>query len=229
MRGGAGAVLFDAVGTLLHARPRVAEIYSTVGRRYGIELSEAEIAERFARAFARQEHVDRRWMAGRTSHEREVARWRHIVRQVFGRQTAHEAMFAELWGHFGSAGSWQLDPAAEPMWRRLTKAGYVLGIASNFDGRLLEICRRVTPLAECPRIFVSSELGWKKPSLGFFRTIEERLGLPADRITLVGDDVENDYRAARAAGWQALLIDPASSRPEQDTIASLDALPQRLR
>lgn len=222
------AVLFDAVGTLLRPVPCVADVYAAAGRRHGIDLSTAEVGRRFALAFARQEQIDRRWLAGRTSEPRELQRWRRIVRRVFGQVAALEAIFAELWEHFGQPGSWQLDPAVGEVWRQLAAAGYVLGIASNFDGRLLDICRAMPELAGCPHVFVSSQIGCKKPSRGFFRTIEQRLGLAGGQIMLVGDDLDNDYLAARTAGWQAVLLDPAGEQPELAAIAGLGRLPARL-
>lgn len=222
------AVLFDAVGTLIHAEPCVAEIYAEVGRRHGSDLNESEIKPRFAAAFARQEAIDRRWLAGRTSEQRELRRWQRIVRQVFGPATHADAIFAELWDHFGSPAAWRLDPQVRAVWQQLEAAGYLLGVASNFDCRLLEICRAIPLLANCPRIFVSSELGWKKPAAAYFREIERRLGLSGGEIMLVGDDVENDYRAACAVGWHGVLLDAAATEPNADAIARLDELPTRL-
>jgi putative hydrolase of the HAD superfamily len=221
-------VLFDAVGTLLRPVPCVADVYAAAGRRHGIDLSAAEVGKRFALAFARQEQIDQRWLDGRTSEPRELQRWRRIVRRVFGRTPAQDRIFAELWDHFGQPGSWQLDPAVGAVWTRLASAGYVLGIASNFDSRLLGICRAMPELAACPYIFVSSQIGWKKPNSGFFRAIEDKLALDAGQIMLVGDDVDNDYLAARAAGWQAVLLDPAGEHPELDAIAGLGQLADRL-
>jgi putative hydrolase of the HAD superfamily len=221
-------VLFDAVGTLLRPVPCVAEVYADVGRRFGCELSETEIARRFAAAFAAQEQIDRRWLGGRTSEPRERDRWRRIVGRVFGRPAALEPIFAALWEHFGRAQSWQLDPAAGPLWQELSARGLQLGLASNFDSRLLAICSGKPVLADCRRVFVSSLVGWKKPSVEFFRAIERELTLPATQIMLVGDDLDNDYRAALHAGWRALLLDPRGRWPQLDTIASLGQAAVRL-
>ena len=51
------AVVFDAVGTLLHPDPAAGEAYAVVGRRLGSQLSLAEITRRFAVAFAREEEL----------------------------------------------------------------------------------------------------------------------------------------------------------------------------
>lgn len=50
-------------------------------------------------------------------------------------------------------------------------------------------------------------LFYGKPHLPVFRAIETALGLPADRLLMVGDSLEHDIAGAKAAGWQALLIE----------------------
>ena len=45
-----------------------------------------------------------------------------------------------------------------------------------------------------------------KTAAGAFRAGLEALGLPADRVAMVGDDVENDVLAAQAAGITGVLV-----------------------
>lgn len=45
-----------------------------------------------------------------------------------------------------------------------------------------------------------------KPAPGFFRAGLEALGLPADRVAMVGDDVETDVLAAQALGMTGVLV-----------------------
>jgi HAD superfamily hydrolase (TIGR01458 family) len=45
-----------------------------------------------------------------------------------------------------------------------------------------------------------------KPSPGFFRTALEGLGVPAEHVAMVGDDVENDVRGAQRAGIAGILV-----------------------
>ena len=71
----------------------------------------------------------------------------------------------------------QLVPGAATVaevMRNPRAVGYVLGIASNFDSRLRTICRDHPPLHECRQIFVSSEIGYPKPELQYYRSVEER-------------------------------------------------------
>ena len=62
------AIVYDAVGTLLHVQPAVAAIYANVGRRFGTSLEADEIRRRFLVAFARQDQLD-------DEEPRSAARW----------------------------------------------------------------------------------------------------------------------------------------------------------
>ncbi|HEY4309097.1 MAG TPA: HAD-IA family hydrolase [Pirellulales bacterium] len=201
------AVLFDAVGTVIRPEPSVAAAYAMAGRREGIDVAESDMKPRFAAAMARQDEIDRQKHGGRTNQQREIERWRGIVTDVFGDVPEAGPIFDDLWEHFARPEHWRLFDDAAPTWNALAEAGVTLGIASNFDDRLDGICAALAPLADCPHVFVSSRVGWRKPRPEFFATVADKLGLSASEILLVGDDLNNDYRAARAAGWQAVLID----------------------
>jgi len=232
-------VIFDAVGTLIHPEPSVAAAYGAVARRHGVDLPEWKIQERFRQTFAAQERLDQEKYEGRTDRVRELNRWRDIVRYVFGAIAQSEEIFADLWTHFGEPGNWRLFADAADTWQRLETQGLVLGIASNFDHRLLGICQALPPFDTCRHLFVSSRVGWRKPHPRLFATIAEQLALAPQQILLVGDDLENDYHAARDAGWQALLLDrrpadertrrPAEGVPPHDAIHSLREIVSHLR
>jgi HAD superfamily hydrolase (TIGR01458 family) len=52
-----------------------------------------------------------------------------------------------------------------------------------------------------------------KPSAAFFRTALDALGVPAERAVMVGDDLEADVLAARAAGLTGVLVRTGKYRP----------------
>jgi putative hydrolase of the HAD superfamily len=230
------AVLFDAVGTLLKPTPSAAAVYAVAGRRHGSTVDEVEVAERFKRAFAQQELLDRDVPGGRTSEARERNRWRSIVAEVFPDVFDGAALFEELWRHFQRPDSWTLFDDVPRAWQSLAAVGLTLGVASNFDARLLGICAASETLAGCQHVFISSLLGCRKPNRQFFSAIEGELKLPPDQLLLVGDDLRNDYEGARAAGWHAALLDRAvdatgrtTSVPDDHRIATLAELPAWLR
>jgi HAD superfamily hydrolase (TIGR01458 family) len=54
-----------------------------------------------------------------------------------------------------------------------------------------------------------------KPSPDFFQSGLELLGLPAERVAMVGDDIGADVLAAQAMGMQGVLVRTGKFRPEQ--------------
>ncbi len=216
------AVLFDAVGTLITPEPAVAAVYHAAGQRYGSSLSREDIARRFSAAFrgAREPQnlppvdarfdtyrVPKRDPAWTTNEPREREAWRFIVANVFPDvEQAQNALFHDLWEHFAIAENWRTYDEVADVWDELRGCGFRVGVASNFDKRLANICRALSPLSRCRDVFWSAQLGARKPDERFFRAIGEHFGLPPSQLLLVGDDFENDYWGARSAGWHALLL-----------------------
>lgn len=207
-------VVFDAVGTLIQPVPSVAEAYAQAAADFGCVVPPTEVGHRFRAAFARQEDIDSSVHAQATSELRERARWCSIVHDVFPEVQNRDALFECLWLHFADGRHWRLHDDVLPAWERLQSAGVRIAIGSNFDERLPGLCGSMPALSAAEQVFVSSQLGWRKPHVEFFRAIERALGLAGSQIVLVGDDFENDYQGALNAGWRAVLVDREGRRPE---------------
>ncbi len=204
------AVYFDAVGTLLHPEPSAGDAYAIYAARYDSRLSRAVIIARFRAAFRRQEGLDR--AAGhRTGEERELARWQAIVAEVLDDVADSEGCFRALYDHFARPAAWRVEADAAATLRALAARGLVLGVCSNFDWRLRGLLSTLPELSGLSRVVISSEVGWKKPAAGFFAEVARSAELAPEQILIVGDDEENDYAGARAAGFPALLLDPHSA------------------
>lgn len=214
------AILFDAVGTLIHADPPVEEAYFRVGCELESAVSLAEIRERFRAAYARSESLfalpggDELARQG-TSDARERQRWRQVIGEVFADLPAAAAdeSLERLWRHFASPAHWRLFDDVFDVWNTLESRGCVLGIASNFDSRLRGILQGLPPLDRCQHVFISSEIGYPKPSERFFEAVEERLILPPGELLLVGDDYTNDVVGAQRRGWQTRWLCRQPDRP----------------
>jgi putative hydrolase of the HAD superfamily len=218
------AVAFDAVSTLIAPDPPAPAVYHAVGARHGSRLALADVGERFRAAFRREEERDR--AAGwRTDDERERDRWRRIVAAVLADAADPAACFRELWDHFARPAAWRCLPGAGAVLAELVRCGYVIGIASNFDRRLRAVVAGLPELAPIGPIVISAEAGWRKPAAEFFAALAAALGVAPSEVLLVGDDFENDYAGATAAGLQAVLLDPhGRAGPAVAAIADLAAL-----
>jgi len=220
-------VLFDAVGTLIYADPPVADVYADAGRRFGSRLDARQIALQFRQALAAELGPTGDLRRPTTNEANELARWRRIVAAVFPDVTpaAADSLFDSLWQHFAQPTSWRPFLDVEPALRQLQQRGLQLGIASNFDGRLLEIAAKMPELATCEQVFVSSDVGYSKPDPRFFAAVAAQLAAPLSQILLVGDDGLADVQGARAAGWQAVYLDRRSvTASTEQAISSLREL-----
>jgi putative hydrolase of the HAD superfamily len=213
-------ILFDAVGTLIYADPPVAEVYYAAARPFGSRLTVAEVGSRFHPALAAEQGDN-----SRTSEPNERERWRRIVSRVIDDTPgAGPVIFEQLWQHFARPESWQLYDDVSIALVELNRRGLKLGIASNFDARLIPIVRGHPPLAVCKAVFVSSHVGYTKPDPRFFQAIEAQLGVSPEQIALVGDDELSDVAGATRAGWRAILLDRAGACQNAKAIRSLAEL-----
>jgi putative hydrolase of the HAD superfamily len=199
------AVCFDAVGTLLFPEPRAHLVYAAVGARHGSRHEAEAIRQRFAEAFAEQEDLDRA-QGWRTSEEREYQRWQSIVGRVLDDVDDPAACFRALYEHFARPDAWRCAAGTEAILQELSRCGYRLALASNYDHRLRSVVAGKSELGALSQLIISSEAGWRKPAGGFFEAVCAALQLPVHRIFFIGDDRVNDLEGATQAGLPAALV-----------------------
>lgn len=211
---GVRAVFFDAVGTLLFPEPSAPAVYAVIAERHGLNLSVAEVRERFLAAYRLQEAADigLNWA---TSEARERDRWHTIVTTTLAGVTDPGACFAHLFEHYSKPAAWRVHPEAADVLRELSARGLTLGMGSNYDARLLTVLDGHPELAPLrARVVVSAAVGWRKPAGEFFVEVARVTGYRPNEILFVGDDLQNDYEGATAAGMRPLLLDPGARHPD---------------
>jgi putative hydrolase of the HAD superfamily len=228
-------IAFDLVGTLVYPDPPVARVYASVARRYGSQLSEEIVRQRFATAFRRDDAAEVAGAGERgaadgltTDEQRERRRWERIVSRVLDDVREPEKCFSELFAWFGRASAWALYADVPEALRRCAAAGYRLALASNFDARLHSVVAGHPELAAIAVQVVSSEAGYRKPSGRFYRALLEAAGCRPHEMLMVGDDETNDVHGARLAGLCAVRIDRGGAGEASNQIRSLVELADRL-
>ncbi|MCA9095668.1 MAG: HAD-IIIA family hydrolase, partial [Planctomycetaceae bacterium] len=216
--------------------PRVGEVYHQVGVKFGSKKSVEEVTAAFKLAFAATEsqpdaslnphsdnpHSDPWW----TSEAEEFRRWQTIVGMVLDDVADPQLCFRELHDHFARAASWRIFPEVSPTLAALRKRGFRVVLASNFDDRLHSVCRGSQDLQFLDACFISSELGVRKPSLGFYRRMLEQLNLPPHQLLMIGDDLQNDIHPPRQLGVPSLWLNRTLTAGHLPSIKSLsDLLP----
>jgi putative hydrolase of the HAD superfamily len=224
---GIHAVVLDAVGTLIYPDPPAPIVYAQVGKRFGSRLDAEAVKTRFLRAFEQEDQIDR-GLGWRTSEEREIERWRHIVARVLDDVNNPEGCFHTLFDHFSRPEAWRCQADAGRVLTELAERGFMLGMASNYDSRLRQVMAGKPELRAIQHVIISAEVGWRKPAREFFAAVCRNIGLPADQILVIGDDLVNDVQGAQAAGLRAIWFHPnwfeAPVDPEHDCIRKLTDL-----
>lgn len=83
-----------------------------------------------------------------------------------------------------------------------------LVLASNFDhaATARRALRKFGLEDRFAHIFISEEVGWRKPGRRFFESILAESGFQADRCLFVGDDLQADVGGAMRAGFQVAWL-----------------------
>ena len=226
------AIFFDAAGTLIRPARRVGESYAVFARKYGIEVSVGEIAERFRVCFhsapplafpgvpaARIEDLERDW-------------WKQLVRRIFEPWNGFRQFddcFAELFAYFAQPEAWLLYPEVAETLSTLERRGMILSVISNFDSRLIGILEGLGAAHWFEHVFVSSRVGYAKPDQEIFHTALKWHSLKASDAFHVGDSEEKDLHGANKAGLKGVLVQrngegDSSLSPRITTLSSIFSL-----
>jgi len=224
------AIFFDAGNTLIHAWPRLGEVYRGVCLRHGFDIS-VEAVEDTLRAVwsgTDPELGITAWQDLNTSDEHDARMWREIAtllrRKLGWPDVPFEPWFHDLWTAFGSAEAWRPFPDVEPVLSDLEARGVRLGVISNWDSRLVAILRDLGLARRMACVVVSAQVGVRKPDPGIFRHALEAAGVAARDAAHVGDVVRDDVEGARAAGLLGLLLDRAGAGPPRAAFPVLHSL-----
>jgi putative hydrolase of the HAD superfamily len=204
------AIFFDAAGTLIQPARRVGETYALFANQYGMEVSPADISERFRTCFDSAPPLAFPGAAAADIEYLERAWWKELVRRVFepwGRFDRFDDYFGELFNYFARAEAWNLYSEVPDVLYSLKKRDLVLDVISNFDSRLIGILKGLGVAHWFEHIFLSSRIGHAKPAQEIFSTALERHNLKAAEALHVGDSESSDFQGALHAGLRSVLID----------------------
>jgi putative hydrolase of the HAD superfamily len=205
-------ITFDAGNTLIRLSRPVGVIYAAVAKRFGAELNPIDLEHGFRAAWKTVPRLPDtpgpRPDDGRTW-------WRDVVIQTLENARAEvepfDGFFDAVYQEFAVPGAWRLEPGALELLQDLGRAGFRLGIISNFDLRLREILKHVGVLDLFEQIVVSSQVGAEKPSPRIFEEALRRFAIEPAELLHVGDEEKADGEGARALGIQAFILGFAGS------------------
>jgi putative hydrolase of the HAD superfamily len=216
MDGPVRAVLFDAVGTLFRPRGTVGDVYCHVAASHGLTVDSDLVNERFIRE------------TGARGTPTDQAGWKALVRAVFeglGVFTDFDAFFEDVYAAFRSDSGWCCYPETVPVLEELERAGYILGVVSNFDDRLHGVLEALGLARFFATVATPESTGFAKPAPGIYLAATRDVSVDPSRTLFVGDDRQQDYEGASRAGLRAVLITRAGHLGgAQDEIRDLSEL-----
>jgi putative hydrolase of the HAD superfamily len=219
-------LFLDAGGVLVW--PNWARVGETLAR-HGITVSAESLAK--AEPFVRFE-IDQAIPHGHSTDTQRA--WRYMDRVletagvVLGEASA--AAVRELRAYHEDHNLWEVVPDdVGPALDRLSSAGLKLVVVSNANGVLHRLFDRVGLTRYFHCICDSFVDGVEKPDPRFFRIAVDRAGADPASTMHVGDLYHVDVLGARAAGLQAMLIDPLGLYEGYDVerVRTLDELAGR--
>lgn len=226
-------IVFDITGTLLKFHPSVAEIYYQAAKNVQIEppfLDPTLMKPAFSKAY---KQVNQEYPCfGYYSLGSERDWWKEVVRRTLTTAVSsdsriklttddHERYFRAVYQAFGSPSSYHvypdtwklLDVLKSSQKTRSDGSCYQLGIITNSDCRAVDTTLPTLNLHHHFQFALSStDYGWMKPdSRQYLKAFEQMqfydpyLASP-EEVLYIGNDIEADYKGARASGFQSVLI-----------------------
>lgn len=202
-------VTFDATNTLIKFRVPPWQHYMVGARDHGFRGTEHEIKERLVDSL---KHMSNKYPNFGKNKINWSTWWTQVVRLTFDNQLPKTAdvdnIAQKLIEDFRTPKCWSIADGAESLLRILYSRGFSLGVISNFDPRLYDILQSVGISNYFDFIITSYECGYSKPDDKIFKVALKRCPQhpKANESLHIGDDLINDYKGAKAAGWHALLI-----------------------
>jgi len=224
--GAAGALLLDALGTLVALDPPAPALRRELARRFAVQVTEAQSQHALGQeiAYYRQhldEGCDRASLAALRGRCAEVLR-AALPRSRRLARVANEALTEALLASLRFTAFADAPPAIAAARAR----GQRVLVVSNWDVSLLEVLARIGLAPLLDAVVTSAQVGARKPAGAIFEHALALAGVAAQHAIHVGDSVDEDVAGARAAGLTPILIrrDGLPGPPGVRTIARLDEL-----
>lgn len=144
-----------------------------------------------------------------------VERFRRLGERL-GRRADPAEMNRRYLDHLGECSL--LLPGAEALCRTLRAAGCRLALATNGVARVQHARLAGSPLVPyLERLFISGEMGTRKPEPAFFRAALAAMGAEdMDRCVMVGDGLGSDVKGALSVGLDVIWFAPGGADAPAD-------------
>ena len=204
------AISFDFYNTLVQFWPPLDEIQQAACNELGLKVSKSSLKHGYSVAdgYFNQENC-RRSLASRSARERSefFARYEQMILENAGLPVTLD-LAGQVWemAMFIPKDLVPFDDTI-PALAVLRGQGYRLGVLTNLQRDIGELCRRLGLAPYLDFCINADEAGAEKPHAPMFLVALERASVDAGEAVHVGDQFESDVLGARAVGMHGVLID----------------------
>lgn len=204
-------ITFDATNTLIKFRLPPWQLYINVAKDHGFYGTEDDVRNKMLESYKLMCKTHPNY--GKTSIGWEKW-WSQLVqitlRDYLPASADLNAVANKLISEFKTARCWRIADGSVKLIDHFRKLNITVGIISNFDPRLYDILQSLKLDKSFDFIVTSYETGYSKPDKKIFK---KALKMCKNRVKPlqalhIGDDIHNDYEGAKAAGWQAVIVNP---------------------
>ena len=206
-------IFLDAGGTLIKVKGTVGEVYATTAKRHGFQIEPGNINGAFRQAFEKAPPLAFPGTPEGQLIEKEKAWWMSVVQDAFSvigidkTDQRFPALFQDLFHAFEGSDEWELYPEVIEVLEEFAEREIPLGIISNFDSRLTQICEDLQIASFFTSITISSREGSAKPDSAIFQQALAKHKIKSHEAIHIGDSLRDDVEGGTKVGLHTVHLD----------------------
>lgn len=196
----------------MYIHPSVESIYASVTREMGIDISRSKIETVLTQIWEAHAPMNNMRDDFRASDQYDREKWKKFLRHLKKNldvleDVQFERWFENIYQRFGSANTFKLYDETVEVLEKLKEEGYQLGIVSNWDSRLLDICREKGLTDYMEFVLPSAIAGFRKPSRKIFDQALSDIEASPEEVVHIGDRFEDDCVGALKVGVNPIYLE----------------------
>ncbi len=206
-------VFFDAGFTLLRPLPTEAEICFEVCHSLGLHVQLDAMQQRMQETddyYFSQVRLNRHlWGDERAINEMWVGYFMNILRPLIAEhdEVRLRQLGSAIADEFEQPKRWETYPDVLPTLEALRRAGYTMGVISDWGIVLGPILRHLNLIQYFDTVIISAAIRHAKPAPQLYDLALQRTNSIADYSLHIGDTYINDVLGARSVGMTPVLLD----------------------
>ena len=203
-------ILFDGHGTLTYSTFSTLARYIWLAKKNGFKHSREVIKQCYYELKANyfQFLKQKAQLKQPVIWEQDRQKWFKLEKALFKKiriKNHYEQLSYQILDNYMSPKNQHIYKDVRPILQYLKQKKYHLGVITNSDSRYRRILRFHGVDQYFDHLFISSEIGYKKPSQKIFNSVSQYFQLPLSQMWYIGDNYELDAKAAAEAGFQKAL------------------------